>query len=91
MSDTPVYDQLIAERLGRGPTEFEGHDTWDESEEAAEAYARGVAEAKATWDAFWGNRPETPTPPPPRQAGPRQTARPRTKGPRRERPRRVAG
>jgi hypothetical protein len=51
---TPEWDQLIAERGGRGPTEFEGHDTWDDSEEARQAYARGVAEAQATQDAFWG-------------------------------------
>ncbi|MEQ7124322.1 hypothetical protein ABN034_07325 [Actinopolymorpha sp. B11F2] len=56
MSETPVYDQLIAERLGRGPTEFEGHDQWDESDEATEAYARGVAEAEATWEQFWGRK-----------------------------------
>jgi hypothetical protein len=47
MSDTPLYDQLVNERLGRGPSEFEGHDTWDESEEAKAAYARGVAQARA--------------------------------------------
>ncbi|MBE1603521.1 hypothetical protein [Actinopolymorpha pittospori] len=47
MSDTPLYDQLINERLGRGPSEFDGHDTWDESEEAKAAYARGVAQARA--------------------------------------------
>jgi hypothetical protein len=56
MSETPVYDQMIAERLGRGPTEFEGNDHWDESDEAAEAYARGVAEAEATWEQFWGRK-----------------------------------
>ncbi|HEY8454634.1 MAG TPA: hypothetical protein VIL34_03495 [Actinopolymorphaceae bacterium] len=54
MTETPIYDQLIAERLGRGPAEFEGHETWDESEEATEAYARGVAEAERTWEEFWG-------------------------------------
>lgn len=47
MSDTPLYDQLVNERLGRGPAEFEGHDTWDQSAEARAAYARGVAEGKA--------------------------------------------
>jgi hypothetical protein len=47
MSDTPLYDQLVNERLGRGPSEFEGHDTWDESEEAKAAYTRGVAQARA--------------------------------------------
>jgi hypothetical protein len=62
-SETPLYDELIAERLGRGPTEFEGHEAWDDSEEAREAYARGVAEAKATWKEFWGEpsvKPEAP-------------------------------
>jgi hypothetical protein len=54
MSETPIYDQLISERLGRGPTEFEGHDTWDDSEAALEAYARGVAESEATFGEFWG-------------------------------------
>lgn len=53
-TETPVYDGLIAERLGRGPSEFEGHEDWDNSEEAREAYARGVADAKATWREFWG-------------------------------------
>ncbi len=51
---TPVWDQLIADRGGRGPAEFEGHDAWDTSEEAAQAYARGVAEAQATAAEFWG-------------------------------------
>jgi hypothetical protein len=46
MSDTPLYDQLVNERLGRGPTEFEGHDTWDESEEARVAFERGAAQAR---------------------------------------------
>lgn len=54
LSETPLYDQLIAERSGRGPAEFEGHENWDDSEEAAAAYARGVAEAQATWKEFWG-------------------------------------
>lgn len=57
MSETPIYDQLISERLGRGPSEFEGHDTWDESDEAKQAYARGVAEAERTSAAFWGRQP----------------------------------
>ncbi|MET9019684.1 hypothetical protein ABZV93_06865 [Actinopolymorpha sp. NPDC004070] len=46
MSDTPLYDQLVNERLGRGPSEFEGHDTWDDSEEARAAFERGVAHAR---------------------------------------------
>jgi hypothetical protein len=54
MSDTPIYDQLIYERGGRDPTEFEGHDSWDDSEAAREAYARGVAESDATFSQFWG-------------------------------------
>lgn len=69
MSDTPIYDQLIAERLGRGPTEFEGHDCWEESEDARRAYERGVGEARATVDAFWDRdtlpqrlRDRSPTP-----------------------------
>jgi hypothetical protein len=57
---TPEWDQLIAERGGRGPTEFEGHDTWDDSEEARQAYARGVAEAQATQAAFWGRADAAP-------------------------------
>jgi hypothetical protein len=55
---TPEWDLLIAERGGRGPTEFDGHDTWDDSEEAQQAYARGVAEAQATQAAFWGREEE---------------------------------
>ncbi|MGW0230847.1 hypothetical protein ACWDWO_21250 [Actinopolymorpha singaporensis] len=47
MSDTPLYDQLVNERLGRGPSEFEGHDTWDDSEEARAAFERGAAQARA--------------------------------------------
>lgn len=60
MSETPLYDQLIAERRGRGPAEFEGHDTWDESEEAQAAHARGVAEAEATTHEFWAREMATP-------------------------------
>lgn len=55
MSETPIFDQLISERLGRGPTEFEGHDAWDDSEAAREAFARGVAESEATFGEFWGH------------------------------------
>jgi hypothetical protein len=71
-SETPLYDQLIAERSGRGPAEFEGHESWDDSEEAREAYARGVAEAQATWRDFWGPSatitfPTQPTEPPAEQ------------------------
>lgn len=58
MSETPIYDQLITERLGRGPAQFEGHDGWEESEEAAQAFARGVAEAEATRATFW--KPNSP-------------------------------
>ncbi len=67
--ETPEYDRLIAERLGRGPAEFEGHENWDTCEEAAQAYARGVAEAERTAEAFWGHpvpaarQPTEPTPP----------------------------
>ncbi len=64
MSDTPLYDSLIAERLGRGPTEFEGHDTWDESEEAQAAYDRGVADAESTAHIFWGHPAPAPAKPP---------------------------
>ncbi|MFD2083158.1 hypothetical protein SAMN05421678_103238 [Actinopolymorpha cephalotaxi] len=46
MNDTPLYDQLVNERLGRGPSEFEGHDTWDDSEEARAAFERGAAHAR---------------------------------------------
>ncbi|MGH3490567.1 MAG: hypothetical protein ACRDP8_21980 [Actinopolymorphaceae bacterium] len=60
---TPEWDLLIAERGGRGPTEFDGHDTWDDSEEARQAYARGVAEAEATQAAFWGREEEPDTEP----------------------------
>jgi hypothetical protein len=77
-TDTPVYDGLIAERLGREPSEFEGHEDWDNSDEAREAYARGVAEAKATWRAFWG---ESSLP----------AEKPKPKVQRRERRRRRAG
>ncbi len=59
MSETPIYDGLVAERLGRGPAEFEGHDLWDESDEARDAYARGVAAAEATAAEFW-ERDRTP-------------------------------
>ncbi len=45
MSDTPLYDQLVNERLGRGPSEFQGHDEWDDSEEARAAFERGVEQA----------------------------------------------
>ncbi|HZC27785.1 MAG TPA: hypothetical protein VE287_12225 [Actinopolymorphaceae bacterium] len=76
-TETPEYDGLIAERLGRGPSEFEGHEDWDNSEEAREAYARGVAEAKATWREFWGE--------------PSQPAAQRQPNARRERRRRQAG
>lgn len=65
--ETPEWDRLVADRLGRGPTEFEGYESWDDSDEAKAAYARGVAEAEATKDAFWGRvtpgeqkAPETP-------------------------------
>jgi len=57
---TPIWDQLIAERDGRLPHQFVGHEDWDESEEAQEAYARGVAEAEAT-PAPW-NKPPRPKP-----------------------------
>jgi hypothetical protein len=53
--ETPEYDRLIAERLGRSPAEFEGHENWDTSEEAAQAFARGVAEAERTAEEFWGH------------------------------------
>ncbi|MGW0232088.1 hypothetical protein ACWDWO_27580 [Actinopolymorpha singaporensis] len=46
MSDTPLYDRLVDERLGRAPHEFDGYDTWDDSEEARAAFERGVAEAR---------------------------------------------
>ncbi len=52
-SGTPVWDGLIADRGGRGPTEFEGSESWDDSEEAREAYAKGVAEAAASAEEFW--------------------------------------
>jgi len=72
MTDTPIYDRLIAERLGRGPTEFEGHDVWEESTEARRAYERGVAEAEETAPEFWDQDRPTPR----RKAGKRQ-AQPR--------------
>ncbi|MET9019098.1 hypothetical protein ABZV93_03860 [Actinopolymorpha sp. NPDC004070] len=46
MSDTPMYDRLVDERLGRAPHEFEGYHTWDDSEEARAAFDRGAAEAR---------------------------------------------
>jgi hypothetical protein len=66
---TPVWDELISERGGRGPTEFDGHQSWDDSEEARAAYDRGVAEAAATAEEFWGHPPAQPEPPPARAAG----------------------
>lgn len=54
LDETPEWDRLIAERDGRGPTEFEGHESWDDSEQAREAYDRGVAAAKETAPEFWG-------------------------------------
>ncbi|MFD2078267.1 hypothetical protein SAMN05421678_114192 [Actinopolymorpha cephalotaxi] len=45
MSDTPTYDKLVDERLGRAPHEFDGYDSWDQSEEARAAFDRGAAEA----------------------------------------------
>jgi hypothetical protein len=59
MSDTPIYDELIAERHGRQPSDFDGHDAWDESDEARQAYARGVAEAAETEIEFWGRKLST--------------------------------
>ncbi len=46
MSDTPMYDRLVDERLGRAPHEFEGHETWESSEEARAAFDKGAAEAR---------------------------------------------
>ncbi|GAA2760212.1 hypothetical protein [Actinopolymorpha rutila] len=46
MSDTPMYDRLVDERLGRAPHEFDGYETWDDSEEARAAFERGAAEAQ---------------------------------------------
>jgi hypothetical protein len=73
--ETPEYDRLIAERLGRGPGEFEGHENWDTSEEAAQAYARGVAEAERTSEQFWGH----PLPAPPVTKQPREPTPPTTR------------
>ena len=56
----PIWDQMIAERGGRGPAEFEGHETWDDSDEAKEAEARGRAEAEATSADFLGWDPTGP-------------------------------
>lgn len=60
----PIWDELQAERDGRAPAEFEGHESWDSSPEAIEAEARGRAEAESSsvewlgWDASkprdWG-------------------------------------
>lgn len=60
----PIWDALQAERGGRAPAEFEGHEAWDTSTEATEAEARGRAEAEQSstewlgWDATrtreWG-------------------------------------
>lgn len=47
---------MIAERDGREPHQFPGWDTWDESEEAQEAYARGVETAQHT-PVPWGPKP----------------------------------
>ncbi|NYH92735.1 hypothetical protein [Actinopolymorpha rutila] len=57
MSDTPLYDQLVNERLGRGPSEFEGHDEWDDSEEARAAFERGVAQAHTLGEQSAGSEP----------------------------------
>ena len=63
MSDTPLYDQLVNERLGRGPSEFEGHDAWDESEEARAAFERGVAQARALEERGADSEQANPTKP----------------------------
>lgn len=63
----PIWDAMIAERDGRGPAEFEGHETWDDSDEATEAEARGRAEADATAEMFLGWDPLQP-----REWGPSQ-------------------
>jgi hypothetical protein len=56
----PIWDALIAERDGRLPHEFEGHETWEDSEEAKTAEARGRAEAEATAEIFLGWDPNEP-------------------------------
>lgn len=50
--DCPIWDALIAERGGREPAQFIGWDTWEDSDEAKEAYQRGVdyaANTPAPW------------------------------------------
>lgn len=48
-----VYDEIIRERDGRNPHQFPGWDTWDETDEAKNAFERGLAEADRTRDEFW--------------------------------------
>ena len=63
----PIWDALIAERGGRGPAEFEGHECWEDSEEAVAAVARGEKEAAETAAEWLGWDPERPREWPPRQ------------------------
>lgn len=54
---TPIWDQMMEERNGREPHEFEGHEEWDSSEEAAAAYARGLEHATSTEVEWFGGMP----------------------------------
>lgn len=62
--DNPIEDQLVAERKGRTELQFEGWDTWDESEEAKEHYERGFRIAEETSVEFFGRDVSQPNPAP---------------------------
>jgi hypothetical protein len=53
----PIWDQMMAERGGREPHQFEGHEEWDSSQEAKEAFERGVLQAVGTAALFFGGEP----------------------------------
>jgi hypothetical protein len=64
--ETPIWDSMVAERGGRGPAEFEGHESWDDSEEAWAAIARGekaAAETAVEWLGWDANKPREWGPP----------------------------
>lgn len=63
----PIWDALQAERGGRAPAEFEGHEDWDQGEEARQAEERGRAEADSTAADFLGWDPAKPREWPPAQ------------------------
>lgn len=53
----PIWDQMMAERDGREPHQFKGHEIWADSEEAQQAYERGLVHAAATEVEFFGGLP----------------------------------